>query len=253
MKGAAAILNAAQHLLRPGGIMIPHRSLSQIAAVALPMRCGTPRFSDLARFYVGGIFEKAGYPFDPRLCIKGLARDSLVSSADVFEDLDFSSVVPLSDEHEIHLAIERTGCIDGFLVWLNLTLGTGVTIDILDGGYSSLPVYLPVFDRGVTVAPGDVIHAKVQRQVSEDGLHPDFFVQGDSFARMAATWPSHTRRITTTAATAPRLFSSPAASERGSAEVGPLASRPAQSRVLSVRRDPHKTCGRSSNRGCPTT
>ncbi len=178
-EGAAAILNAAQHLLRPGGIMIPHRSLSQIAAVALPDALrDAPRFSDLARFYVGRIFEKAGYPFDPRLCIKGLARDSLVSSADVFEDLDFSSVVPLSDEHEIHLAIERTGCIDGFLVWLNLTLGTGVTIDILDGGYSSLPVYLPVFDRGVTVAPGDVIHAKVQRQVSEDGLHPDFFVQG---------------------------------------------------------------------------
>ena len=178
-EGAAAILDCARHLLRPGGVMIPQRSLSQIAAVALPDDLqDAPRLGELARFYVDRIFEKAGHPFDPRLCIKGLSRGSLLSAADVFEDLDFSGSIALNEEHEICLPIDRTGRMDGFLVWLNLTLSPGVTLDILDGGYSSLPVYLPVFDPGMAVAPGDVIHARVRRQVGEDGLHPDFFVQG---------------------------------------------------------------------------
>jgi hypothetical protein len=72
----------------------------------------------------------------------------------------------------------RDGTIDGFLVWLTLDTGSGDRIDILEHEHCWLPVFLPAFDRRVDVCKGDRIEAFAGAVLCEDGIHPDYFVEG---------------------------------------------------------------------------
>ena len=89
-EAAAYILNQAWRFLAEGGAMIPERSLTRIAAVTMPetyMR--SPSFSPLTADYTKRIFEQVGRPFDLRICPKGASIENLISTTDIFEDLDF--------------------------------------------------------------------------------------------------------------------------------------------------------------------
>ncbi len=72
-EGAVLILNDARRFLKPDGRMIPQRSITKIAAVAIPDDFLTdPGFTESTRNYVEKIFEQTGYMFDLRLCVRGL-------------------------------------------------------------------------------------------------------------------------------------------------------------------------------------
>jgi len=178
-EGATALINNAHRFLRPGGIMIPGRSITKIAAARFPDGLlPHPGFYQVPSSYTGKIFAEVGYPFDLRLCIKNFPRNNLLSNADIFEDLDFNRITPLEEQHQIELIIDQESRLDGFLVWLNLHTIEGEVIDIIEHEYSWLPVYLPVFHPGIEAKPGDRIIATVTRSLCENGLNPDFVVSG---------------------------------------------------------------------------
>jgi acyl transferase domain-containing protein/acyl-CoA synthetase (AMP-forming)/AMP-acid ligase II/acyl carrier protein/SAM-dependent methyltransferase len=178
-EGAAVLINNAHRFLRPGGLMIPGRSVTKIAAARFPDEL-LPRlgFYRVPGSYAGKIFAEVGHPFDLRVCIKKFPRGNLLSNADVFEDLDFNRPIRLEESHSIELRIDKPSRFDGFLVWLNLHTIEGEVIDILEHEYSWLPVYLPVFHPGVEVVPGDRVLATLARTLCENRLNPDFTVTG---------------------------------------------------------------------------
>lgn len=178
-EGAAVVINDAQRFLRPGGVMIPSRSVTRIAAVSLPdALLSHPGFYRVPGTYTEKIFAQIGYPFDLRVCIKKFPHTHLLSNSAVFEDLDFSQTIPLAQQHEIELVIDQASRFDGFLVWLNLQTIDCEVIDIIEHEYSWLPVYMPVFCPGIDVTPGDRITAKITRTVCDNGLNPDFVING---------------------------------------------------------------------------
>jgi len=178
-EGAAVLLNAARRLLRPGGTMIPLRSVTKIAAARLPENLAHhPRFARSTPNYVATIFAQVGHPFDLRVCIKRFPSDHLVSTSDVFEELDFSAATPTRFERTIHLTFPTDTTFDGFLIWLTLYTTEGQVIDILEQEHCWLPVYLPVFHPGIDVAAGDRLVATCCGELSDDGVHPDYRVRG---------------------------------------------------------------------------
>jgi len=178
-EGAAVVINDAHRFLRPGGVMIPSRSITRIAAVRFPdPLLSHPGFYQVPGSYTEKIFAQIGYPFDLRVCIKKFPRGNLLSNTAVFEDLDFSCIVSPEHRHEIELIIDRESRFDGFLVWLNLHTIAGEVVDILEHEYSWLPVYMPVFHPGVAVTPGDRISATITRTLSDNGLNPDYVITG---------------------------------------------------------------------------
>lgn len=178
-EGAAVLINDAHRFLKPDGVMLPIRSVTRIAAVGLPRELmTTPRFNDTPAGYVDKIFQQVGRPFDLRLCVKNTTYDDLLSTYDVFEDLDYSAQVPLEHEHEIRLDFESDGQCDGFLVWLTLHTVTDEVIDTLAHEYAWLPVFMPVFDPPLNVSAGDHLTATVERTLCGNGLNPDFTVRG---------------------------------------------------------------------------
>lgn len=173
------IMNGVRRLLGNGAEMVPLRSTTMYAPVELPEELlDELAFGALPARYVDKIFNEVGYPFDLRLCVKGLNRSHLLGEPQVFEDLDFSADVDPEVRHSARHAITRGGRMDGFLVWLTLDTGAGEKIDILEHEHCWLPVFFPLFERGVEVAAGDRIDAISGAVLSEDRVHPDYFVEG---------------------------------------------------------------------------
>ncbi len=181
-EGAAVIINNARRFLKPDSVMIPQRSVTQIIAVTLPDELlNKPQFTKVSGHYTEKIFEQVGYPFDLRVCIKGLNQVNWLSNRGVFEDLDFSKPVCPEFTHQIKLNIEKSGRLDGFLVGLNLHTIEGECIDILENEHCWLPVYFPVFEPGISVDEGDIIEATCTRTLCENNLNPDYALQGRLF------------------------------------------------------------------------
>ncbi|MEZ4729301.1 MAG: amino acid adenylation domain-containing protein [Caldilineaceae bacterium] len=178
-EGATVILNDARRFLKADGVMIPAQSVTKIAAVTLPDALQqNPQFTPMTAHYTAQIFEQVGHPFDLRLCIKNFPNHHLLSDAGIFEDLDFNAVMPLQDTHENTLTIKKDGRLDGFLVWLNLHTVAGEVIDTLAHEHCWLPVYLPVFEPAVDVRAGDVIQLTCRRWLSDNGLNPEYAING---------------------------------------------------------------------------
>ncbi|MBD6621245.1 hypothetical protein FNW02_37535, partial [Komarekiella sp. 'clone 1'] len=159
--------------------MIPQRSVTQIIGITLPDELlNQPRFTKVSGYYTQKIFEQVGYPFDLRLCIKGLNKANWLSNRGVFEDLDFSKPISTEFTHQIKLTIEKSGRLDGFFVGLNLHTIEGECIDILEHEHCWLPVYFPVFEPGINVDKGDVIEAFCTRTLCENHLNPNYAIRG---------------------------------------------------------------------------
>ncbi len=132
-EGVVSVLNDARRFLANGGTMIPSRSVTRIAPVTLSENLATSlRLSELPHTYVQRVFEKVGHPFDLRMCIKNARVEHVLAESEVFEELDFSTVVPERDERSITFTVERPARLDGFLLWLNLYPTPGRMLDSLE-------------------------------------------------------------------------------------------------------------------------
>jgi amino acid adenylation domain-containing protein len=178
-EGAAVILNDARRFLKPGGVMIPGRSTTRIAAASLPEALAhEPRFTEISGPYVARIFEQTGHPFDVRVCIDNFPKSHLLSNSTVFETLDFTSFVAPEFRTDIHLTITRAGKLDGFLLWLNVETTPGEHLDVLADRTHWLPVFFPVFSPAVAVRPGDIITAVGSGMLSANRLTPNYRISG---------------------------------------------------------------------------
>ncbi|MBW4597352.1 MAG: amino acid adenylation domain-containing protein [Brasilonema angustatum HA4187-MV1] len=178
-EGAAVIINNARRFLKPDGLMLPERSVTKMAAVTLPDEIlHNPKFAETPAHYTRKIFEQVGYPFDLRVCIKKFPQANVLSTVDVLEDLKFNEFVSPELDHKVEFKIQKTGRMDGFLVWLNLHTIAGEEIDILEHEHSWVPVYFPVFEPGIEVEYGDVIQAVCSRKLCENNLNPDYAIKG---------------------------------------------------------------------------
>ncbi|MFN0050814.1 MAG: amino acid adenylation domain-containing protein [Planctomycetales bacterium] len=178
--GLIPILNAARRLLGPGGVVLPGRCITRMAAVTLPESLrNEPQFALEARPYVERIFEQMGGPFDVRLCVQGFSSGALLSTSAIFEDLDFSCPVPEFDEREAELTIDQGGRCDGLVLWLTAMDGEEVVADYLNLQRGWLPVFIPLFDPGETVAPGETLQIRWKRQASATLPFPEYVIEGD--------------------------------------------------------------------------
>lgn len=178
-EGVIPILNDARRFLKPDGVMVPERCLTQIAAVHLPDEfADAPHFSEISKHYGQLTWEKIGHPFDFRLAIRNFPHGNVMSTDASFEDLLFRETIAPEDTVTVTLTIEKVGRIDGFLLWLRLYTIDNQVIDSLAERYHWLPVYLPVFYPGVEVSIGDTITVDCSRLFSQDDLNPDYRVKG---------------------------------------------------------------------------
>lgn len=179
-EGGDLILDdARRRFLKPGGVVIPSRCETRIAAVSLPTDLlEKPVFESLGAYYAEQLWQRAGYKHDFRLCLMGVSRAFLRSTDAVFEAVDFTAPPVPGYAREIQLAITADSDIDGFLLWLKLETVPGETLESIDHADSWLPVYLPVFCPPIHASAGDRIEAVVHGALAENGLNRDYRIVG---------------------------------------------------------------------------
>jgi amino acid adenylation domain-containing protein/thioester reductase-like protein len=178
-EGARQIINDAWRFLKPGGLMIPERSTTSIAAVALDEALlESPAFTPVSGHYVEQIFAQRGYPFDLRLCLRGVGYDHLRSTVGVLEDLDFTRVEQPEYLRRDTITVTKAGRIDGFLAWLNLYPAMDAPIDILAHEHCWLPIFFPVFSPGIEAQAGDRFELQIEGLLCDNQLNLDYRVRG---------------------------------------------------------------------------
>jgi protein arginine N-methyltransferase 1 len=178
-EGAGAVLrDARQRLVRPGGILAPHRCVTTAAAIDLD-RAGPLGFPDFALTYVREIFAAVGRPFDLRVCLVGL-QDAYVSDVAEVEPLDFNgSLQPEGTDH-VSVTFTRAGRFHGLALGMRLWVADhDEPIDSLIQQSNWLPVYAPLSDVGLPVRPGDRFTFDFVTTLSDDGVHPDYELHGE--------------------------------------------------------------------------
>jgi amino acid adenylation domain-containing protein/non-ribosomal peptide synthase protein (TIGR01720 family) len=180
-EGSAVLIEATRRWLRDPTAQIPARSLTRLAGVALGGRLDVLGFSDTAADYVARIFAQQGGAFDLRLCLKNLPEDTIVTSTDVLEDLNYRHAMATESRHDIQLDVTAPGRIDGLLAWLRLIVDADhpeEAVDIMESVASWLPIYLPLDEPSPPLMPGDTAVATVTRTLSANGINPDFRIEG---------------------------------------------------------------------------
>lgn len=177
--GCIPVMNSARRFLKDSRNMIPYRSISKIAAVSLPERALSYRFTETGAYYVNSIFEATGEKFDLRVGLQHASSHHMISTEGIFEDLDLTAYLPLDGEERIELHVILDAEMHGFLIWLNLYTAPGILNDILKSQQSFLPIYFPVFEQGLSVRKGDVIRAGVWRKTPAGSIYPDYGIAGE--------------------------------------------------------------------------
>ncbi|MEU0108309.1 class I SAM-dependent methyltransferase [Streptomyces sp. NPDC006251] len=177
-EGAAVVLDDAKRRhLAPSGVVVPHRAVTQAAAVGLADLFGQQplAFSASSLKYLQDIFNWNGAPFDVRLRIENASPSALLSESGTVEELDFNGTLHTSQRHSTRLTITRAGRMDGVLTWLQLwCLPKEEPLDALRMKTNWASIYFPLFKTPVSVSPGDILDLSLATVVSDDGVRPDY-------------------------------------------------------------------------------
>jgi len=191
-EGAAAVLSDAKNrFLKETGTMIPEMCDTLISPVELSKDLlDNPRFATDSLRYLEEIFNNMGRAFDPRVSIVNHREAcKLLSSPRVFESLNFSNGSQQS-RRDVSFLIGSDGVMSGFLLWLCFQCSHGqASLDTRLEGTTWFPVFFPVFYPGVEVSCGDLVEMSCDRQLSEDGIHPDYFITGNIIKRRSGFQP----------------------------------------------------------------
>ncbi|MBP2471650.1 protein arginine N-methyltransferase 1 [Crossiella equi] len=181
-EGAGAVLrDARERLVKPGGAFIPHRSATTVVALDLSHAVpgGEPGFVDAALPYLEDVFTAVGRPFDVRACIPGLRRRAHLSPVAEVEPLDFAGALAPESEVPVTLPITRRGRLHGFALGVRLWVGANdAPVDSLAQRCNWFPVYAPLSPGGLPVGPGDSVEFTFSTTLSDDGVHPDYRLEG---------------------------------------------------------------------------
>ncbi|HZF31962.1 MAG TPA: amino acid adenylation domain-containing protein, partial [Gammaproteobacteria bacterium] len=188
-EGAAKIMNDVRARLKAPENLLPQRGSTRIAGISLPEGSFDYGFSELGAEYARAIFDASGRPFDLRVCVKAVPRESILTGQAVFEELDFQRENALESQHDIELTAETAGVLTGFILWLRLEIDASNVLDVLEDQGSWLPVYLPLSSGAVRLEVGDTIAATVERTLNDNRLNPDFVLRGRIFSRSSGTKP----------------------------------------------------------------
>jgi protein arginine N-methyltransferase 1 len=204
-EGAGAVLcDARERLVRPGGVLTPHRCATTVVALDLDRAGGGQPlgFPVFALQYVREIFLAVGRPFDLRVCLAGLPEnpplraEAYLSDVAEVERLEFNGDLRPEGTDPSRLTFTRAGRFHGLALGMRLWAAEddGAPIDSLTQPGNWLPVFAPLSGAGLEVRQGDRFGFEFTTRLSDDGAHPDYELRGhldrDGAAPVALSWRS---------------------------------------------------------------
>lgn len=182
-EGSASVLgDARRRLVRTRGSFVPYQCTTTIAAVDVGWSIPRSHFAleHQTLPYLEAIFESVGNPFDVRLCLAGLCHLMFVSDQVEVEQQEFASPEPATSgraRRVLHITDDAT--MHGFALGIRLWVTPdGPPIDSTAQSTAWFPVFVPIALDGLKVQQDDRIEIEFSWQLSDDGVHPDYRLNG---------------------------------------------------------------------------
>lgn len=169
------LADARSRLCAPDCAWIPFRVQTWAAAVDLSAAAPLSIAAESLP-YLHSIFDTAGGPFDPRLCLAGPAHECLISSCAPIESTTFEPGATTCGVEETVLRIAADATMTGVLLWVRVAVSArhGREIDALAGDTRAwAPVYVPL-PEARPAGRGDHVTLALTHTTSDDGIHPDY-------------------------------------------------------------------------------
>jgi amino acid adenylation domain-containing protein len=178
--GVVAAWRAAARHFAPGCVALPARCTTRVAPAGLPAALrSAPRYDLPAVRYARELAGPDGRR-DLRLCVRGLDGGNLLAAAETFEVLDFNSALPDAYAGEARFAITRDGTLDGLLLWAEVEVVPGDSVDYLAQQQGWLPVFLPLPGEPLPVRRGQVLAARWRCEYASHPRFPDYVAEVDT-------------------------------------------------------------------------
>jgi len=198
-EGAGAVLrDARRRLVKPDGVFVPHRSVTTAVALDLDRACPgeRPGFPPFMFRYVERIFASVGRPFDLRVSLVRLQTDpekqaaSYLSDTAEVEPLEFNGDVRPEGLDRAELTFAQDGTFHGLALGMRLWVAEDdEPVDSLVQKSTWVPVFAPLSQDGLEVRAGDRFEFEFTTTMSDDGVHPDYALEGTLHRRDAAPTP----------------------------------------------------------------
>jgi protein arginine N-methyltransferase 1 len=185
----ATLADARARLLAPGGTLLPMRDTIRVALARWPKLDRDRRRPWLANRY--GLDLSAGHRFAINLERKAyLKPGALMSGAAEYAVLDYRSITEPNVDRTVTLVADRSGSVDGLLMWFDAEIAEGLTYSNAPGQpelvYGQL--FLPLARR-VSLTQGDAVTVRIRGNLVDD--------------EYIWSWDWHVTRAQTGAASAP--------------------------------------------------
>jgi type I protein arginine methyltransferase len=176
-EGADRVLRNARRFLAPHGRMLPSRCTTWFAPATKV--CNPYTDSDCAavsEYYRNRIFHALGKRISlTRTVTFNFPKSNLLADKHPFEILTFTGKLAEARYPSVTFEIKRTGCCDGFVLWIELRVDDYETIDSWRGS-SWAPVFLEM--QPVELEAGDIIKAKVTAWIEGEDSNPSYRIDG---------------------------------------------------------------------------
>ncbi|MFB9907698.1 SAM-dependent methyltransferase [Allokutzneria oryzae] len=193
-EGAAAILaDARRRLTTPEAMFVPHLcvTLAGAACFADIFPSGAGFFEDSLDLLTQAFTFLKG-PRDVLLGISGIGPEAVLSDHKPVEVLEFNGKLAVEGDTTVALTMTRPGRVDGVLLWIQLWCSPdGAPVDSLHERTNWMPAYVPLFDEPHAVERGDVLTLGFRYKPSDDGIHPDYSLNGRLHTAQGVTTGEH--------------------------------------------------------------
>jgi hypothetical protein len=211
--GVVAAWRAAARHFAPGCVPLPARCTTRIAPAELPADLrAAPRYDPPALRYARELQGDGGRR-DLRLCVRGLGAGSLLAAAATFEVLDFHAALPDGYAGAARFASTRDGLLDGLLLWTEVEVAPGDSVDYLAEQQGWLPVFLPLPGAPLAVRRGQELAVRWRCEYASHPVFPDYVAEVDTPAGTLQLVSRHGRDDAAATALHQRLAATLAAGE----------------------------------------
>jgi len=177
-EGAIVVLENAKKFLKEGGKHIPERCTTYFAPVASPGNLYQDELlTELIDHYTPLVYQVRNktFPFT-RFKFYQFPKSNILARAEIFEDIWFNQTLTPNFTSTATFFITADNVFDGFLFWLDLYVDAETVVNTFAQtcwGMAFIPCEQPL-----AVKANDVIEATCAISVGENGINPDYRING---------------------------------------------------------------------------
>lgn len=174
--GCIPVINAIKENVGDQVKFVPNIYKTWMAGVEMPAYLNTKEPSQVSRYYSDLVFEGYQQNIELRSCLRYFSTEHIVTDSSVVEEIRYEDKIEENCAGKQQLILERDANLTGLVFWIQVLVDDILMIDSSLPTHH-LPVYFPLFEKGLPLKKGSCVEVEFERTKSAR-IQPDYHVRG---------------------------------------------------------------------------